>query len=62
MTELINSLPPAKILDLSKLKESSENPIFRLLTTLKKRAFKNIVEKGENAGDQHFLVFPQIIP
>ena len=31
----------------------------RLLTTLKKKAFKNIVGKGENAGNQHFLFFPQ---
>ena len=30
-----------------------------LLTTLKKRAFENIVGKGENAGYQHFLLFPQ---
>ena len=29
------------------------------LTTLKKTPFKNIVGKGENAGDQHFLLFPQ---
>ena len=26
--------------------------------TLKKKAFKNIELKGENAGDQHFLMFP----
>ena len=26
---------------------------------LKNSAFKNIVEKGENAGNQHFLLFPQ---
>ena len=33
--------------------------------TLKKMPFENIVGKEENAGDQHFLVFPQyffIIP
>ena len=23
------------------------------------KAFENIVGKGENAGDQHFLLFPQ---
>ena len=23
------------------------------------KPFKNIVEKGENAGNQHFLLFPQ---
>ena len=27
--------------------------------TLKKMAFENIVGKGENAGNQHFLLFPQ---
>ena len=31
----------------------------RLLTTLKVKAFENIVGKGENAGDQHFLLSPQ---
>ena len=27
--------------------------------TLRKKAFENIVEKGENAGNQHFLLFLQ---
>ena len=31
---------------------------FLLLTTLKRKAFKNIVEKGENAGIMLFLIFP----
>ena len=31
----------------------------RLLTTLKKKALKNTVGKGENAGNQVFLLFPQ---
>ena len=31
----------------------------RLLTTLKKKALENAVGKGENAGGQHFLLFPQ---
>ena len=35
---------------------------FRLLTILKKRAFENTVEIGENAGDQYFLLFPQTFP
>ena len=30
-----------------------------ILKTLKKQAFENIVQKGENAGCQHFLLFPQ---
>ena len=28
------------------------------LTTLGKMAFENIAEKGENIGDQYFLLFP----
>ena len=35
------------------------NPLPRLLTTLKKDALENTVGKEENAGDQHFLLFPQ---
>ena len=31
----------------------------RLLTTPRKKPFENIVGKGENAGNQHFLLFPQ---
>ena len=31
----------------------------RLLTTSTEKPFENIVEKGENAGNQHFLLFPQ---
>ena len=32
----------------------------RLLTTLRKEAFENILGKGENAGNQHFLLFPEM--
>ena len=31
----------------------------RLLSTLEKKPFENTVGKGENAGNQHFLLFPQ---
>ena len=31
----------------------------RLLMTLYEMLFENIVGKGENAGNQHFLLFPQ---
>ena len=31
----------------------------RLLIPLERKAFENIVGKGENAGNQHFLLFPQ---
>ena len=30
----------------------------RLWTTLKMKTLENTVEKGENAGKQHFLLFP----
>ena len=29
-----------------------------IITSLKKKALENIVGKGENAGNQHFLLFP----
>ena len=29
------------------------------LRTLREQTFENIMEKGENAGNQHFLLFPQ---
>ena len=55
-----NSLPNDKILDRSKLKGFADDKI----KILKKMIFgfdrvKNIVGKGENAGYQHFLLFPQ---
>ena len=31
----------------------------RLLTTLRRKALENTVGKGENAGNQDFLLFPQ---
>ena len=30
-----------------------------LLTPLRKKPFENTIGKGENAGNQHFLLFPQ---
>ena len=38
------------------------NPLphnYDFFTTLNERPFENIVRKGENAGNQHFLLFPQ---
>ena len=32
----------------------------QLLTTLTKKPFRNIVGKGENAGNQHFLLFHNV--
>ena len=31
----------------------------QILMTLKRKPFENIEGKGENAGNQHFLLFPQ---
>ena len=31
----------------------------QIFTTPEKKAFENIARKGENAGNQHFLLFPQ---
>ena len=31
----------------------------QLLTTLRKKPFENMMGKGENAGNQHFFLFPQ---
>ena len=54
-----NSLPNDNILDLSKLKAYADDKI----TVTEKLKFvfgrvENIVGKGENAGYQHFLLFP----
>ena len=55
-----NSLPNDKILDWSKLKAFADDKI----KATEKLKFglgrvENIVGKGENAGYQHFLLFPQ---
>ena len=57
---LCNSLPNDKILDWSKLKAFADNKIevLKKMSLVFKRA-KNIVGKGENAGYQDFLLFPQ---
>ena len=57
---LLNSFPNDKILDWSNLKAFADNKI-KVTVKLKfnfGRA-ENIVGKGENAGHQHFLFFPQ---
>ena len=61
-TQMINSLPNNKILDWSKLKalnfaDNKLNVAEKLKLTLGR--VENIVGKGENAADQHFLLFPQ---
>ena len=56
----VKSLPNDKIFDWSKLKVFADNKI----NVNQKLKFdlgrvENIVRKGENAGYQHFLLFPQ---
>ena len=56
----VDPLPNDKILDLSKLKAFTEhnlNVYHKLKFALGR--IENIVGKGENAGNQHFLLFPQ---
>ena len=56
----LNSVPNDKILDLYKLKAFADNYLNvnqKLKFAL--RSLENIVGKGENAGYQHFLLFPQ---
>ena len=56
----VNSLPHEKILDWSKLKAFAEDKI-KVTEKLKfvLGRVENTVGKGENAGYQHFLLFPQ---
>ena len=56
----INPLPNNKILDWLNLKAIADDKI-NVIEKLKcvKRWVENIVEKGKNAGFQHFLLFPQ---
>ena len=57
---ILNSLPNDKILDLSKFKAFADD---KLITAQNVKfvhgRVENIVGKGENAGYQHFLLFPQ---
>ena len=56
----INSLPNDTFLDLSKLKAFADNKI-NVKQKLKfvLGSLENILDKGENADYQHFLLFPQ---
>ena len=60
-TELnFNSLPNDEILDWSKFKAFADGIInLNKKSKLVLERVENIVEKRENAGDQHFLLFPQ---
>ena len=57
---LFNSLPNHKLLDWSKFKVLANNKInFAKMMISIFDTVKNIVGKGENAGNQHFLLFRQ---
>ena len=56
----VNSLPNDKILALTKLKAFADDKLIvakRIISVFDMA--ENIVGKGENAGNQHFLLFPQ---
>ena len=59
----VNPLPKDKFLDMTKLKAFADNKlnIARVTISLCDRA-ENTVGKEENAGYQHFLLFPQCFP
>ena len=50
------AFPHSVIVDLFKLKAFADS---RVNVTQSLKRIENIVEKGENAGCQHFLHFPQ---
>ena len=57
---LFNSLPYDKNLDWSKLKALADDKIKVLkMIIFVFDSVENILGKGENAGYQHFLLFPQ---
>ena len=60
---IINSFPNDKILDLTKLKAFADDKlkIAKMRISLFDRV-ENTVGKGENAGYQHFLLFPWCFP
>ena len=60
LQQVINSLPSNKILDQSKLKAFAYDKIdvVEMMISLLDGT-ENTVGKGENAGDQHFLLFPK---
>ena len=59
----LNSLPNDKILDLCKFEAFADDKLkVARITKLLLGRIENIVGKGENAGYQHFLLFPQCFP
>ena len=60
---MFNSLPNDKILDVSKLESFADDKssVTKMIISLFDE-IENTVGKGENAGYQHFLLFPQCFP
>ena len=57
--EALNPLPNNKILDVTKLKAFADAKLnFDKITISLLDRVENTVGKGENAGYQHFLLFP----
>ena len=56
---MLNSLPNDTFLDWSKLKAFAVDKINVIEKLFVLERVENIVKKGENAGYQHFLLFPQ---
>ena len=58
-----NPLPNDKILDVTKLKAFADDKlnVATMMFSLYDRV-ENTAGKGENAGNQHFLLFPQCFP
>ena len=57
---MLNPLPENKISDWSKLKAFAEDKLnFTHNIKVVFHRIENIVGKDENAGNQHFLLFPQ---
>ena len=60
MRTFFNPLPNNKVLDWSKLKALADDKINKTQKLkIVSSCIENIVGKGENAGNQHFLLFPQ---
>ena len=62
-SKFLNSLPNDIILDVTKLKAFADEKLHvaKMTISLLDRV-GNTVVKGENAGYQHFLLFPQCFP
>ena len=59
---LFNPLPNDKILKVTKLKALADNKLnVDKMTSSRFHRVENSVGKGENAGYQHFLLFPKCL-